>query len=81
MLAKVLRLYLASDAELVHVACVWIFAEALQSGGDGPAMVVIPAGAFRMGCLSGNGSCFDHEKPVREVRIGQPFPLNYTTHV
>ena len=53
-----------------------VFAEALQSGGRGPAMVVVPADAFRMGCLSGDGSCYDEEKPVREVRIGQPFALS-----
>ena len=31
-------------------------------------MVVVPAGRFRMGCLSDDG-CFDDEKPVREVVI------------
>ena len=29
------------------------FREALRSGGEGPLMVVIPAGSFRMGCLVG----------------------------
>ena len=29
------------------------FRERLRSGGEGPLMVVIPAGRFRMGCLSG----------------------------
>ena len=53
-----------------------VFAEALQSGGRGPAMVVIPAGAFRMGCLPGDGSCDDDEKPVHAVMIGQPFALS-----
>ena len=53
-----------------------VFSDALASGGQGPEMVVIPAGAFRMGCLSGDGSCYDEEKPVREVRIGQPFALS-----
>ena len=33
-----------------------------------PAMVVIPVGRFRMGCVSGRG-CWDNEKPVREVSI------------
>ena len=40
-----------------------------------PQMVVIPAGAFRMGCVSGQG-CDDVEKPVREVRIERPFALS-----
>ena len=34
-----------------------------------PAMVVLPAGRFRMGCLSDDSDCHDLEKPVREVVI------------
>ena len=33
-----------------------------------PEMVVLPAGRFRMGCVSG-AFCFDDELPVREVRL------------
>ena len=33
-----------------------------------PEMVVIPAGGFRMGCVSGK-DCQDDEKPVHEVRV------------
>ncbi|MDE2830787.1 MAG: formylglycine-generating enzyme family protein [Gemmatimonadota bacterium] len=33
-----------------------------------PEMVVIPAGSFQMGCVSGI-DCYDDEKPVREVKI------------
>ena len=33
-----------------------------------PEMVTIPAGSFRMGCVSGRG-CNDKEKPVHSVRI------------
>ena len=36
------------------------FSDTLSSGGQGPEMVVIPAGRFRMGCVSGQG-CFDWE--------------------
>ncbi len=36
-----------------------------------PEMVVVPAGSFRMGDLSGTGH--ENEKPVREVRIRQSF--------
>ena len=36
--------------------------------GEPLEMVVIPAGRFRMGCLS-DDDCHSHEKPVREVRI------------
>ena len=44
--------------------------DVLRAGGFGPEMVVIPAGTFRMGCLSQDGSCYGDENPVREVRIG-----------
>ena len=33
-----------------------------------PEMVVIPAGSFRMGCVSGQ-DCDDNEQPVHEVRV------------
>ena len=51
-----------------------MFSDALRSGGRGPEMVVIPAGAFRMGCVSGL-DCYSFEKPVHEVRIGARFAL------
>ena len=35
---------------------------------DCPEMVVVPAGSFRMGCVSGQ-YCFDDELPVHEVRV------------
>ena len=44
--------------------------------GEGPEMVVIPAGRFRMGCVSNDGDCPDREKPVREVTISAPFALS-----
>ena len=42
------------------------FADALASGGSGPEMVVIPAGRFRMGCVTRSG-CFPDERPVHRV--------------
>ena len=39
-----------------------------------PEMVVIPAGRFRMGCVSGL-NCQSYEKPVHEVRIAAPFAM------
>ena len=39
------------------------FRDALSAGGEGPEMVVISAGRFRMGCLSNDADCFDNEKP------------------
>ncbi|RKZ37421.1 MAG: formylglycine-generating enzyme family protein, partial [Gammaproteobacteria bacterium] len=36
-------------------------------GSEGPEMVVIPAGRFQMGDITGNG--YDREKPVHEVSV------------
>ena len=52
-----------------------IFADRLKSGGQGPAMVTVPRGAFQMGCRS-DGYCPDNAKPVHEVSIGAPFALS-----
>ena len=52
-----------------------VFRDRLRSGGEGPGMVVIPAGRFRMGCVSGL-ECQDDEKPVHEVTIPEPFALS-----
>ena len=43
---------------------------------DCPEMVVVPAGRFRMGCLSSDDACQDREKPVRTVRIDALFALS-----
>ena len=40
-----------------------------------PEMVVIPAGSFRMGCVSGH-ECYDNEQPVEPVTISRPFGLS-----
>ena len=50
------------------------FADALDSGSRGPAMVVIPSGSFRMGCVSGL-DCEDDEKPVHRVTTNESFAL------
>lgn len=34
------------------------FSDALGDGGQGPEMVVVPAGSFEMGCVSGE-ECYD----------------------
>ena len=51
------------------------FSDTLRSGESGPEMIVVPAGTFRMGCLSAAG-CSDYELPVREVMIEQPFAVS-----
>ena len=50
------------------------FRDALRSGGEGSEMVVVPAGAFRMGCVSGQG-CAGDEYPVHRVTISAPFAV------
>lgn len=52
------------------------FRDRLRSGGEGPEMIVIPAGKFRMGCLSGDAACYEDEKPVRQVSISRSFALS-----
>jgi len=44
-----------------------VFRDTLKYGGEGPEMVVIPAGMFRMGDIQGDGG--DDEKPVHRVQI------------
>ena len=51
------------------------FSDTLSSGGQGPEMVVIPAGRFRMGCVSGLG-CQDRELPVHDVTIPRAFAVS-----
>ena len=45
------------------------FRDTLSSGGQGPEMVVIPAGSFRMGCLNNDGDCAPDEFPVHTVNV------------
>ena len=51
------------------------FRDPLTSGGEGPTMVVIPAGSFRMGCLNDDGDCRSFEFPVHDVDV-PPFALS-----
>ncbi len=51
------------------------FADALASGGAGPEMVVIPAGRFRMGCVTRSG-CFPDERPVHRVFLDDPIAVS-----
>ena len=52
------------------------FRERLRAGDEGPEMVVIPAGSFRMGCLSNDDDCYNWEKPVHPVTIARPFAVS-----
>ena len=46
-----------------------VFRDALKDGGEGPAMVVLPTGRFRMG--SPSGGRYSDEGPMRTVTIGR----------
>ena len=50
-----------------------VFRDTLCSGGQGPAMVVVPTGCFHMGDLDGDGR--DHEWLVRAVTISRPIAM------
>ncbi len=52
------------------------FRDRLKDGSEGPEMVVIPAGTFRMGDIQGVGN--KDEKPVHHVKIARPFALMVT---
>ena len=52
------------------------FRDVLADGGNGPEMVVVPAGRFDMGCATID--CDDGAKPVHEVTFAAPFALSRT---
>ena len=49
-----------------------VFRDSLRSGGEGPAMVMLPPGCFRMGDLDGSGY---GERPVHTVTISRPIAM------
>ncbi len=51
------------------------FRDPLKMGGEGPLMVVIPAGRFLMGSPPDEPERLDSEGPQHEVRIARPFAL------
>ena len=51
------------------------FRDRLKTGADGPLMVVIPAGRFRMGSPPDEPERSDDEGPQHEVRIAAPFAM------
>ena len=46
----------------------WLAGEAFRDCPTCPELVVVPAGTFQMGCVSGRG-CVDDELPVHAVRV------------
>ncbi len=51
------------------------FRDALSGGGQGPEMVVVPAGTFTMGSPDGEAGRQSDEGPQRTVRIGYQFAV------
>ncbi len=51
------------------------FRDRLKTGANGPLMVVIPAGGFRMGSPPEEPERLDTEHPQQEVRITMPFAM------
>nr|MBX2855922.1 formylglycine-generating enzyme family protein [Paracoccaceae bacterium] len=51
------------------------FRDPLASGGDGPEMLIIPAGSFTMGSPLDEPGRYDWEGPQHQVRIARPFAL------
>ena len=50
-----------------------VFRDKLKDGSEGPEMVVVPAGTFKMGDIQGKGA--DWEKPVHTVNIPKSFAI------
>ena len=59
------------------VKSVEAFRDSLRDGGQGPAMVVLPPGRFRMGDLDGSGN--SNERPVRTVTISHRIAMGKYT--
>jgi len=55
-----------------------VFTEALQFGGRGPEMVVIPHGAFRMGAADSEADATDAERPARNIRFDRGLAVSRT---
>ena len=54
------------------------FTDALEDGGRGPLMVVVPHGAFRMGAAPGEPGASDAERPQHYVRFDRGFAMGRT---
>lgn len=60
------------DLAAMQVQVGRVFSDALSVGGQGPELVVVPAGRFLMGNASGPPS----EQPARTVVLSQPFAVS-----
>ena len=55
-----------------------VFTDALDGGGRGPQLVVVPHGAFRMGAPPGEADATDVERPARNVRFDRGLAMSRT---
>lgn len=53
-----------------------VFTDALQTGGRGPQMAVVPHGAFTMGAPPGERDASDYERPAHAIRFGRGFGMS-----
>ena len=51
-----------------------VFRDGMKNGTDGPEMIVIPSGKFRMGDIEGTG--LNDEQPVHVVHIRRPIAVS-----
>ena len=51
------------------------FADTMNNGSPAPTMVLVPAGGFQMGCVSGT-ACRRNEQPVHAVSFAAPFAVS-----
>lgn len=53
-----------------------VFSDPMKSGDDGPSMVVVPHGAFRMGAEENDRLAASYEKPARYIRFERGFAMS-----
>ena len=65
----------AVQAPTARISTGQTFRDKLKSGGEGPLMVVIPAGRFKMGSPPDEPERSEDEGPQHEVRVEAPFAM------
>ncbi len=55
-----------------------VFTDAMQGGGRGPQLVVLPHGAFRMGAADNEVGATDAERPARNIRFERGLAVSRT---
>ena len=67
--------WLSSSPPVPKRAVGEVFRDPLKSGGEGPQMVVLPTGSFRMGSPPGETDRGSDEGPVHTVTISRPIAM------